>query len=426
MVNNFTSGLYNISFFNMKIDTSEELTNEVIKKEESTFIHEFIHYLQDLILPYNIRVNLSNVRWLFNILGEAYKKRTIKRPFEDWNNESSILWTQFNNTFGHGNFIDKVAYINNITSDYDNIEGYDSNLNVVRRHRVYKYTLDVVEDAELQHSETYYLGARDLLEYIAYKIESKFFPDRPAAPQLPYESVDLIFDSYGLADISDEIKICIAERCLYNDAPVHCLLYVLLSDNKFKDFIRNSSYKDIYAFLLNSSTLTRDGYSEELNAKTQRRIHQFKNELQIRYGSFEEISKWLSMVSEFVKNNLSGKFIFSDIYKMNSDDMHKFVNDVINQVGIPLIMNEQEKYISMCPEHIQKSGFIQFYVSQKFMDFLFNNKETKCPIYGFCKANGGSCNENCVLNNNGIIMGNESCHYRKFIETYRLTGIKID
>ena len=62
MVNNFTSGLYNISFFNMKIDTSEELTNEVIKKEESTFIHEFIHYLQDLILPYNIRVNLSNVR----------------------------------------------------------------------------------------------------------------------------------------------------------------------------------------------------------------------------------------------------------------------------------------------------------------------------------------------------------------------------
>ena len=165
MVNNFTSGLYNISFFNMKIDTSEELTNEVIKKEESTFIHEFIHYLQDLILPYNIRVNLSNVRWLFNILEEAYKKGTIKRPFEDWNNESSILWTQFNNTFGHGNFIDKVAYINNITSDYDNIEGYDSNLNVVRRHRVYKYTLDVVEDAELQHSETYYLGARDLLEY---------------------------------------------------------------------------------------------------------------------------------------------------------------------------------------------------------------------------------------------------------------------
>lgn len=61
----YATGFYNISFFNINIKTKEELTQNILKKEEATFTHEFIHYLQDLILPYNIRYNLSNVRYFF-------------------------------------------------------------------------------------------------------------------------------------------------------------------------------------------------------------------------------------------------------------------------------------------------------------------------------------------------------------------------
>mgnify|MGYP007077730839 CR=1 FL=1 len=55
-------------FFNINIETEEELTQDVLKKSEATFIHEFIHYLQDLVLPYNIRYSLSNVRWFFKYI----------------------------------------------------------------------------------------------------------------------------------------------------------------------------------------------------------------------------------------------------------------------------------------------------------------------------------------------------------------------
>ena len=58
---NYTTGFYNIAFYNININTQEGLNRDVIKKNEATFVHEFIHYLQDLVLPYNIRYNLSNV-----------------------------------------------------------------------------------------------------------------------------------------------------------------------------------------------------------------------------------------------------------------------------------------------------------------------------------------------------------------------------
>ena len=91
----YATGFYNMSFFNINIETEEELTQDVLKKNEATFIHEFIHYLQDLVLPYNIRYSLSNVRWFFNILDSAHKIGSIHRPFSEWDNESSVLWTQF-------------------------------------------------------------------------------------------------------------------------------------------------------------------------------------------------------------------------------------------------------------------------------------------------------------------------------------------
>lgn len=49
-----------------------------------------------------------------------------------------------------------------------------------------------------------------------------------------------------------------------------------------------------------------------------------------------------------------------------------------------------------------------------------------CPIYYFCKANGGLCNKNCILNNQNLIKGNKNCYYRKFLETYGLLDIEIN
>lgn len=376
----YATGFYNISFFNINIETEEELIQDVLKKEEATFTHEFIHYLQDLILPYNIRYNLSNVRWFFNILESTHKNGKIIRPFNEWTDESRMLWTQFIRSFGgitrneSDRFINQVSKIGNVISDFEIISGLDSNLNVQREHRVYRYWLPVLEVGATKPI-FYNLGARDLLEYIAYKIELKNFPNRPLAPQLPYESIDLIFSQYGLSHITDDIRLCIAERCLYNDNPIHFLFNILLGDKETKEFISKSSYEEIYKYLLNSETVTRDGYSESLTNKTQRRLKQFANELYMQYSGFDEIRKWILKVNNFVEDKLQERFIFSDLYKMNNNEVYKFINNVIGQIGVPLVINSKEKYISIQPNETETLQFIQFYILQNFIAFARGKKQ---------------------------------------------------
>lgn len=420
----YVEGSYELSFFYICIKTEQELSKKVLELNKSTFLHEFIHYLQDLVLPYNIRLNLSHVRWFFNILDSAHMKGYIKRPFEEWNNESHTLFEQANRTIGGRRFINYVSKIEYPRSDYIEIKGYDSNLGKLRQHRVYQYNLPVLENDESELS-MYSIGARDILEYIAYKIEVKNFPDRPKAPQLPYESIDLIFDKYGLTQIPDEIRVCIAERCLYNDAPMHYLIHMLLDDDEFKRFILNSSYKEIYDYLLKLETVTRDGQIESLLAKAQRRLKQFADELCTQYNGFDEIEKWIEKASSFVEHNFSGKFIFSDIYVMDRDKVFEFVEEVISCIGIPLVINSRDKYISIQSNEIEVSQFIQFCILEKFQSFV-QSKGEKCPIYNFCQANGGTCNEKCIINKQKIIRGNENCYYRKFMETYGLLDVKID
>ena len=36
---NYSEGFYNLSFFNINIVTQEELTKQVLEREESTFVH---------------------------------------------------------------------------------------------------------------------------------------------------------------------------------------------------------------------------------------------------------------------------------------------------------------------------------------------------------------------------------------------------
>lgn len=110
---------------------------------------------------------------------------------------------------------------------------------------------------------------------------------------------------------------------------------------------------------------------------------------------------------------------------MNSDEIFKFFNDVICCIGIPLVMNLRKKYISIHSDDIEISQFIQFYILQNYIYFV-ESKQTKCPIYNFCKANDGICNENCILNRQMTIRGNGNCYYRRFMEKYGLLDIKVD
>lgn len=421
MLLNSIEGTYNLSFFSIILGTKEDIS-VAMERNKSTFLHEFVHYLQDLILPYAIRVNLSNIHWFLNIQQFAISNGYIKRPFRDWNDDSNLTKQQYLYTMGHEQFVDNVSDIGAPDISLVEQEGFDESFSHrQRKFNVYKYCVPVNDGSEIYH-----LGARDLLEYIAHKIETRHYPSTDKVSQFPYQSVDLLFEKYGLSYIPGDIRLCIAECCLYNDNPIHFLFSQFLKNQEHKQLLAKlySNYADVYEFLLSIMFVTTDNIIEGLSHKRERRLDQFRRTLEINYGYFPEIVDWISKVNYFSTKRLSEGFIFSDMYKMNSAELADFIEEVISMIGVPLIMNKNGEYISLPSKSNNIYQFIQFYILQEFLAFT-NSKSKSCPIRKFCKANYDVvCRETQIFNRQRKINQNEMCPLLGFLRPYGLSNIQ--
>jgi len=417
------NGSYSPSFFNIVLETNEDISLAV-QKYTPTFVHEFIHYIQDLLLPYSLRLNFTRLSWFLRIRESADENGCIKLPFNDWDNNERVLLKQLDYTMGKGSmetgFVDEVRGINLIeqkASDLIEIQG--------RKFTLYMYNI-LINDRSI----TYNLGARDILEYIAYKIEVKHY-QTPNMPDLPYKSIDLLFEHYGLSYVSDDIRLCIVEFCLYNDNPIHYLFTNFLNNEEFKRNIKALTYDSIYKILLAHEFETKDGIKETLSGKFNRRLEQFVDILSEQYIKFDGIRQWILHANNFVKSELNERFIFSDMHRMNQDKFEAFINTVITKIGIPLVMNNREECISIQPEEeyeeIDASQFIHFYILQEFLNsVLYTSNMALCPVNDFCIANGGEYDERCSLNPRAKIINQEYCHYIGFLRAYGLSNVEIN
>lgn len=414
---NEIDGSYYPSFFCIVLDCNCSAL-EAMNKYRSTFSHEFIHFLQDLILPYNIRMNLSYMNWFKNIRSVAVDKGRIKRPFDEWYYDSITTRTQFKYTFKSSIPIEKVWEMGYAKSTCKRLSGFDASYTGrYREFDVYRY------DLPINKHKTYHLDASDMLEYIAYKIEAKQYGEKNL-PQLPYHSIDLLFEKYGLSYVSEDIRICISEFCLYNDNPVHMLFLDFLDNENFKNIIKGLSYKDVYQQLINHKFETKDGVIESVSSKKIRRLKQFAEYLSTTYKCFPDIASWVLKANDFASTNFSQRFIFSDLYNMDKTNFESIVRLITSEVGIPLLLNKKEKYESLNVTNPTSHQFEQFYILQKFITHaLSKSKNTSCPILNFCTENYQLKNKNCQRKGKLKISDTEGCPYNVFLQSYGLLNI---
>lgn len=422
---NNINGHYNPSFFNMVLETNEDIS-DAINKYTATFVHEFIHYIQDIILPYNIRTNLSWLRWFSNMRQSALGNGYIICPFNDWNSDSKITLLQYNMTMGgrfnNSRFVNKVGTLEDAIPSSKKASGFDASYSMkYREFNVYTYNMLV------NNGIMYNLGARDLLEYIAHQIEAKHFVSAGRSPQLPYESVDLLFEHYGLSNVSNAIRLCIAEVCLYNDNPIRFLFVNFLENEEFRKEIARLSDDEVYKKLLSIEFVSTDGVKETITHKTNRRLKDFEDNLSSHYANFVGIKNWIKKVNDFSETELSNRFIFTDLYKMNTSKFEETISLVISRIGLPLVMNNKEECISLQSSQDNVDEFIQFYILQKFFGYVSGGAEktSVCPIYNFCKSNGDICDEQCNCNLQKEQLEDKKCPYFRFLKSYGLMDIQI-
>ena len=138
----------------------------------------------------------------------------------------------------------------------------------MRNFKVYTYYIPV-NNGSIQYN----LGYQDLLEYIAHKIVIKHCPRTIKSPQLPYETLDLLFEHYGLSHVLEVIRLCIAEFCLFNDNPIMLLFHRFL-EGAHNQTIATLKFNEVYIFLSTLIIKTTDGVLKTLIKKKHRRLEE--------------------------------------------------------------------------------------------------------------------------------------------------------
>lgn len=242
-------GLYNPSFFKITLKTGEELPKNgsesplVSEITGAAFLHEYIHFLQDITTSSglnNFCYIVDYIKWI------NYLYRTedvLYPPYHPSSSEMPCLKENalFRDAYsGSKKQISPFSKIENVKLVNEKIcEGREDNLMVIEC---------LLHNATKQN---YSIGEYAISECMAYNIDSFIFPDiLPSPPVFPYKIVNLIADHYCKGISDEKLKIiAICDACLMFDNPGY-ILYISLTSNKIDEYLKMSA-EDIFDYINN-------------------------------------------------------------------------------------------------------------------------------------------------------------------------------
>lgn len=407
------TGDYEPAFFIIRINSDDPIGDGISGRLLGTFIHEYIHFLQDLLLPYCMRENLVVLSKFFDQRNKFISLGEIRLPDNDIIEGEFLTKLQTEFTWGGNGFVESVSTVTAIKclNQYIAKHGF----------RLFKYTVDFDSSAD------YHFGARDLLEYIAYKIESKHFPNDLVLPDLPYKALDFIIDHHELSFLSETKRVALAEYCLFNDNPVHRLAVVIddykrgLSINRW-----HGDDDDFIKFLENLTWIAAGRPFETIDQKLDRRLNELLELLAERFPevSFQTINNWLTQTIQYVRTNLAGVGLFAKLYQMETGEFKMAFSSIINEIGIPLIINRNDEFGTSLGNEETKNEFIQLLLAYEFSDYLKRSDQT-CPMYSNCERDRPEIMEEDVCMNAPFRKASRDdlCPFGAFIKAHQLDTI---
>lgn len=405
-------GEYEPSFFIIRLRTTQAL-NEAATNNISTFVHEYIHFLQDLFLPYCIRENLVRLATFFDLMDRAQIQGEIRLPNVVPLEGAELASCQTSMMWGGNQFFNSVDSLIDVQVTEVPIEEHG--------FKLYQY------DLSLDDGRTYHFGARDLLEYIACKIESRHFPGEEKLPDLPYYSVDILVRHYEVAYLSDFKRIALAEYCLQNDNPARRLMVFLaeLQAGVIDAHARESD--EAFANYLKTAHWVAKGVPfETISGKLDRRSTELRQALQSRFpqGAFPEIYAWLDRVIDYARTELAGRSLFAEIWAMDTPNFFGMINQILEEIGVPLIVNDAGELGTSLGGEKEKNQFLQLLLAYEFFGYL-DRDDMQCPLIDVCERDRPELIDNdCMDAPFRRALKENLCPFGAFAKTHNLGRIR--
>lgn len=111
---------------------------------------------------------------------------------------------------------------------------------------------------------------------------------------------------------------------------------------------------------------------------------------------------------------------------MSYEQLIKSINEIIKDIGIPLVFNKKKKCISMLPVEFKPQPFTQFYVMSHFLQFM-STSDNECPLVDFCNENfemksQDKCHTSPLL----FVKEKQLCPLALFMYSYGFGNVNFD
>lgn len=240
---NTTLGFYSPSFLRMHIGTNKNLQdlNILNDNDASTYLHEYIHFIQDITTAYglqNICRIVDYMKYVNNHV-RGLPKGNFRVPIMPDASDTSNVYTnyQLNKIYeGSGDDDDANFTRHSCCSKTVVINSINKGVRFIK----------VQYETASKEKKLFEFGALCIVESMAWIIESECYPSASLPPDLPYKSaeklVKLIFPEFGQERLN-VLALCDASLKAFHPGEFFYKTLLHINDNKLRVCAPEDVYK---------------------------------------------------------------------------------------------------------------------------------------------------------------------------------------
>jgi len=418
-------GFYEPGFIHLRINTDQSLENLEKLKEDpstikyySTFLHEYLHFLQDITTTQG----LSNFIYYIEYLRNANKiilengQSNFETPVKIDNKYNLIANSHLRGIYVGENRKTPNAYYKKYSYKYQNITKNNGKVIQVKKYTVKYFNQDN------KKFEDFHLGSKHIKEYMAHYIQNQLVPGTKhnCIPYTIIEQIALKEYPHFSKDKSLILALCDASLMSYH--PVQ-LFFDTIEKLKKKKKYKLTTAKSLYSFIYREFTFEEDGQIETIESL-------FEKTNIIAKGNFQD-----SLKADVFKNNVVWFEeiinVAKDLRINNPDFFLKLIEapgklsplfiEIIKTLGTPFMTNLSNNGFFIPPEKLKSAEIYPYY--PKVFHAIYNTHHAKkeCILKGFCSTNiEKTTNDLCNTSPWERINEPKACPYAQIWHTWGL------
>ncbi|WP_194550394.1 hypothetical protein [Zobellia nedashkovskayae] len=420
-----TLGYYAPGFLHLKVNTDYDIrdlnelsTNPKKKSVFSTFLHEYIHFLQDLTTTNG----LQNGNFFINLLKEINweirndGKSEFNVPVEIGNKNNIEANFKLREIYKGETKGSELVKYDRYVIEYGKIQNNSGKLIEPIKYKVYYFDLKTKEEKKL------YFGDVCLKEYIAHSIQKQFL-ESIEHHDIPYQIAEqILFKEYPDFGTNPKYLIALCDSSLMSYHPSQMFFNTInrMKKNKFVP----TNCEDVYEFAYKDLKFT--GEIGQMNVE-QLFKHSIDSTNQqysdtLKSPIFTPINEWLNHLFEQAKTLRvqSPSFICSLIN--DNGGLSDSFYEIFEKLGTPFFTNKKELGGFVPPrglKNIHQQPY-QLLVFKEILSTFFGT--TSCSMYDFClnSPERKMTNENCKKAPWKKVKERDLCPYAQMWKTWGL------